>query len=94
MSKATPAILDDLHGALAADMAKRLREGEKVVTKGADGEPEVTSIPVGAATLGQIRQFLKDNNVQVDATAGRQRFQSILEGLPFPGEEPGAAATH
>ncbi len=84
MSKATPKELDALHGALASEMARRLKEGEKVVTKGKDGEVNVETIPCGAATLGQIRQFLKDNNVEVDATAGRRRFTPITDNLPFP----------
>lgn len=86
MAKATSDQLDALHAALAADLAKRLKEGEKIITKNADGEAVEHTVPVSAATLGQIRQFLKDNHIEVDAVAGRGRFAGILEGLPFTPE--------
>jgi hypothetical protein len=95
-SKATLEALDALHGALAAEMASNLKDGEKVVAKDAEGNPQVLRVGVSAAMVGQIRQFLKDNNIEVDKTHGAKRFANIVENLPFPGEDDTTtpAATH
>jgi hypothetical protein len=95
--KATLDKLDSLHGALAQDMAERLTQGEEIVTKDGEGNVVVTKVKVSAATLGQIRQFLKDNNIEVDKTHGRKRMGNIVDNLPFPGADdapPSTGATH
>lgn len=50
MSKATEALMAELHGALANKM-KAMLEGDD---------------PLTASDLGAIRQFLKDNGIQTD----------------------------
>lgn len=88
MSKATIDALDRLHGLLAKDMEDRLVTGEKVVAKDAEGNPVEFRVGASAATIAQIRQFLKDNNIEVDKTKGAGRFTNIVTNLPFPGEDP------
>lgn len=62
MSKAaSKSRLEELHDALAAEMARILREGE--VAKDPETGEAVKTTPA-AATLNAIRQFLKDNNIE------------------------------
>lgn len=51
--------LHALHGALCDHFAKLLVDGEEHVTK----EGEVVKTPPSAATLRELRQFLKDNEI-------------------------------
>lgn len=60
MARASDEILASLHDALANDLARRLKDGEKVVEKGTG---EIVQVDCPASTLSVIRQFLKDNEV-------------------------------
>lgn len=60
--KASNDALASLHDKMAEVMADQLENGVKVLTK--DGQVEV--IPPNAALLNVVRQFLRDNGVEVD----------------------------
>ena len=86
MSKAASKTrLEELHDLLAIEMRKLLVEGETQVTK--DGE--VVKASPSAATLGQIRQFLKDNNIEapVGGTDATNSLKDAVTRLPF-GADP------
>lgn len=63
--KASLAELGDLHGQLAKELAKQIREGSTVVVRGADGI-ETVQISPGAAVLNVARSFLRDNAIASD----------------------------
>ena len=89
-------MLGSIHTLLAEDMLKRLKEGEEVVTKDAEGKTVVTRVKPSAATLGQIRQFLKDNNIEADKKKNKP-LVNLAAALPFTTEdddEPTTGATH
>jgi hypothetical protein len=92
--KASPETLALIHELLAQDMLGRLKDGESVVTKDAEGNTVVTKVGCSAATLGQIRQFLKDNNTEADPVRNKP-LVNLAAALPFPGDdaEP-QGATH
>lgn len=90
--------LDPLHRALADHFADVLVNGEKIQWVDKEtGEVRERREPPSPAMLNQIRQFLRDNNVEAAATS--QRMRNITEGLPFVGDSddddsPQPGATH
>jgi hypothetical protein len=92
MSKASDATLSALHEALANDLARRLKEGEKVVEKGTG---EIVQVDCPASTLSVIRQFLKDNDITALPVKGSplDKLQGALP-VAFGDDEEGAAGYH
>jgi hypothetical protein len=78
--------LDPMHEALAKHFADILEFGEElVVTNRETGEVTKKRVKPSAATLNQIRQFLKDNGVIAAPTS--KRITNIVAGLPFAGTD-------
>lgn len=83
-AKMTADELDPMHAALAEHFMDVLTKGEIVEVKDREtGEIEHVRAKPSAATLNQIRQFLKDNGVEVAATSKRAR--NLAAVLPFAG---------
>lgn len=81
--KLTSDDLDPIHEALAAHFADVLKNGEKVMqTDRETGVITEKRVAPSAAMLNQIRQFLKDNGIEV--AKGSKRVKNILDNLPFP----------
>lgn len=78
--------LDTMHEALANHFDDILANGEEViVTNKETGEVTKHRAKPSAATLNQIRQFLKDNGVVAAPTS--KRILNIVAGLPFAGAD-------
>ena len=99
MSRMSVDKLDPMHEALAAHLLDVLVNGEEVkVTNKETGEVRLIRVKPSAATLNQIRQFLKDNGVE--ATATSKRIHNLATALPFAGDSddeddaPTSGATH
>jgi hypothetical protein len=96
MSKATIEGLGGMHGMLAAHFTDVLKNGERAtrVDKETGEVIEYRTAPT-AATLNQIRQFLKDNQIEADRTKNKPLID-LASQLPTyePDEydtQPGAA---
>ena len=77
--------LEELHAALALELASAIKEVEVTVEETEGGT--VVSKKRNAAILSVARQFLKDNNV--DCAAGRpsKPLQALAASLPFTPDE-------
>ncbi len=82
--RATIDALGELHGQLADDLMKRIKEGEVVLTK--DGE--VVTISCAVSTLNVARQFLRDNGIQADPETN-EKVRSLVGSLPFASDDDG-----
>lgn len=80
MASATKEQLSALHLALAVQFQKIISEGETGVDKETG---EIVRTTPSAAHLSTIRQFLKDNNVEVAAGTSKE-LNSLATSLPFP----------
>ncbi len=76
--RATIDKLGELHGVLAEDLMKRIKDGEVVQTK----EGDVVTISCSVAALNVARQFLRDNGIQADAETNPQ-LKDLVSRLPF-----------
>jgi hypothetical protein len=54
-------------------------------------QEKLNSPDVDAATLGQIRQLLKDNGVESRPQAGQGNLLKLAQSLPFEADESAAA---
>lgn len=82
--KMTSDQLDPMHAALAEHFMEVLTKGEIVAVKDREtGEVEHVRVKPCAATLNQIRQFLKDNGIEVAKTS--KRVTNLAAVLPFAG---------
>ena len=78
--KTTNERLDALFDFFVDEMMEQVEEGRKVVTK----EGEVVMVSPDAATLSVIRQFLRDNGINVIGESGKStKGQKLAEVLPF-----------
>ena len=88
MSKASSNAMDDLHGLVAAELARVIREGITVV----DDEGVAHKAPAPASYIAQAVKFLKDNGIQSSLTSGDLNGLKAqldrLNSLPFDGEVP------
>lgn len=83
-AKMTADALDPMHAALAEHFMDILTKGEVVEVKDREtGEVTYVRAKPSAATLNQIRQFLKDNGVEVAPTS--KRVTNLATVLPFAG---------
>lgn len=93
MASASKKAMEQLHAALAGEMAKILQDGVTEVTK--DGE--VVKVTAGAAYLSTIRQFLKDNGIEAQSGNGASAvpFDELKKkALPFLHREDEDDALH
>lgn len=80
MSKASKALMAELHGALAKEMARILNDGVTAT----DDDGNVVKLTPGAAHLNVIRQFLKDNSIEaVTIPVLEEAVNSPKVNLPF-----------
>ncbi len=79
MSAASKKVMEKLHAALAETFTEILNEGKTVIDK-ETGEP--VKVTPDAATLGAIRQFLKDNGIE--AAEGKSEALNALAGKSLP----------
>ena len=78
--------LDPMHAKLAEHFNDILTHGEKYEHVDREtGEVSQRRRAPSAATLNQIRQFLKDNGVEAAPTS--KRVQNLVSGLPFQGDD-------
>jgi hypothetical protein len=86
--KASEDALASLHGALANELAYRIKNGEKKIElvdcDGIAVEHE-TKLPVGANVLSVARQFLKDNHIE--AGIENKELADLVDTLPFDEEQ-------
>lgn len=91
MASATKQAMEQLHAALAKEMAVILENGVKETTK--DGE--LVTVTPSAGFLNAIRQFLKDNGIE--AQSGKSSAATFNElkhkALPFLQREEDEDAT-
>lgn len=75
--------LEELHAALATELAQAIKEVETFTEEAEDGSRVVVATKRNAAILSVARQFLKDNNV--DCAPGRpsKPLQALAATLPF-----------
>lgn len=97
MGKATELKLGDLHGDLAVELSKRIREGEieVVMTEDDDGTVVQNEVkkPCASAILNVARQFLKDNGIEADP--GDEVMNDLVDELPFSeSEDNSGSANH
>jgi len=78
--KATIAALSALHGALAHELAKQIREGSTVAVRGEAGVEKVTVSP-GAAILNVARAFLHDNAISADLQTS-PGLRALAQAMP------------
>lgn len=79
MSKATDALMDELHGLTASELARIIREG----IPGKDAEGNDITLPVPAAYISAAIKFLKDNDITADTRSGRfDPLQKAISDLP------------
>jgi len=83
MSRATKDVMDALHKALAEQLTDILQNGELAIDKETG---EATRKTPQASTLNVIRQFLKDNGVEVapGTSPDINRLAESARNLPFP----------
>lgn len=87
MSKATEAQLSLLHAKMAEQFQDILNNGEIVELRNREtGEITHVRVKPSAATYNQIRQFLKDNHIEI-APGKSKPMQNLASSLPFAGEE-------
>lgn len=82
MASASKKAMEQLHAALAKEMAGILENGVKEMTK--DGE--VVTVTPAAGFLNAVRQFLKDNGIEAQAGDGKTSdpFNELKnKALPF-----------
>lgn len=92
MSAATKDSLNDLHSALALELAAAIKEKELKVIEIPDeasegGKKRVAVHTRNAAVLSVARQFLKDNGIEALAVPGSP-LKSLVDSLPFAGRDP------
>lgn len=75
MGKAKLTAVEELHSTLAETLKEAIKE------RGEDGK-------INASVLNVARQFLKDNNIQVDpaSPAVKGLTDSVVAALPFAGD--------
>lgn len=82
MSKADENALGELHGMLAEYFKSVLVKGKEQLTLPPTEEDSDTPVILSPTMLGQIRQFLKDNNIEADTVPGTP-LDSLTEEFPF-----------
>lgn len=88
MKKADADAMNDLHGLVAAELARVIREGITVI----DDNGVAHQVPAPASYIAQAVKFLKDNGIQSSLTTGDlnglKEQLDRLNSLPFEGEIP------
>lgn len=88
MSKASDALMNELHGMVAKELIDIIKNGIPQVDK--DGN--TVRIPAPASYIAQAVKFLKDNGIESDhGLAGKGTLSDVLKNLdavPFDGEIP------
>jgi hypothetical protein len=88
MSKASQALMEELHGQLAKSLAEAVKDGVTVMDK--EGNPLKMDCP--AAVLSVARQFLKDNHIEGGFgnadLSDLEKAMGEMNDMPLPGEVP------